>query len=79
MFRVRETKTGSGKTAIQVVLRRYHQTEIIKHIGSGDNPLEISNLRILARQFIREKEGLIPLFADFNQEISSDLVSTSNF
>ena len=78
MFRVRETKTGSGKTAIQVVLRRYHQTEIIKHIGSGDNPLEISNLRILARQFIREKEGLIPLFADFNQEISSDLVSTSN-
>ncbi len=78
MFTVREIKTGSGKTAVQVVLRRYHQTEIIKHVGTGNNLEEISRLKILAHQFIREKEGLIPLFSDFGEENKNDLVLTSN-
>lgn len=78
MFRVREIRTGSGKIAVQVVLRRYHRTEIVKHVGTGDDSLGISNLKILARQFIRKKEGLIPLFADFDRENNNDLVSASN-
>ena len=78
MFTVREIKTGSGKTAVQVVLRRYHQTEIVKHVGTGNNPEEISRLKILAHQFIREKEKTIPLFPELDQEDKNDLVLTSN-
>lgn len=78
MFSIRETKTRSGKIAVQVVLRRYHQTEIVKHIGTGDDSEEISRLKILARQFIREKERLIPLFPDFDRENDNDLVSASD-
>lgn len=78
MLSVRETKTGSGKTAVQIVQRQYHQTKIIKHLGTGNNPEEISRLKVLARQFIRVKEGLIPLFSDFDQENNNDLVSVSN-
>lgn len=66
MFKIREVKTGSGKTAIQVVLRRYHRTEIVKHIGTGQSDEEISQLKTLAWQFIREKEGLITLFPEIN-------------
>lgn len=62
MFKVREVTTGSGKTAVQVVFRRYHRTEIIKHIGTGQDDGEISRLKTLAWQFIREKEGLTVLF-----------------
>jgi transposase len=78
VYRVRETKTGSGKIAVQVVLRRYHRTEVIKHLGSGDEEEEISRLKILARQFIREREKLIPLFSDIGKEESSNLISPKN-
>lgn len=78
MFTIRETKTGSGKTAVQVVSRRYHQTEIIKHVGTGNNLEEISRLKVLANQFIRKKEGLVSLFPDFDWENDNDLVLVSN-
>lgn len=78
MYKVREIKTGSGKTAVQVVLRRYHRTEIVKHLGTGETAEEISRLKILAHQFIRGRENLIPLFPEMEKEDSNDLVSAEN-
>lgn len=78
MFTIREVKTGSGKTAVQIVLRRYHRTKIIKHVGSGNSPEEIFRLKVLAHQFIREKEKTIPLFPEFDPENDNDLVLASN-
>lgn len=78
MLKVRTTKTGSGKTAVQVVFRRYHQTKIVKHLGSGETPTEVDQLKTLARQFIRERQGLIPLFGEMFPEKENDLVSVSN-
>jgi len=75
---IREIKTGSGKTAVQVVLRRYHRTEIVKHIGTGESLGEVSRLKILARQFIREKERLVPLFPETEEDDGNDLVSVKN-
>lgn len=63
---------------MQVVLRRYHRTEIVKHIGTGNEEEEISRLKILARQFIKEKEKLTPLFPDTEKEESGDLISAKN-
>ncbi len=77
-MKVREIKTGSGKTAVQVVLRLYHRTKIIKHIGTGETTEEISRLKILAHQFIRRREKLIPLFSGIEKENSNDLVSIKN-
>jgi len=78
VFTVRTTKTGSGKTAVQVVSRQYHLTKIIKHVGSGETPREIAQLKILALQFIQEKQGLVSLFKEISKENESDLVSISN-
>lgn len=78
MFKVRTTKTGSGKTAVQVVSRSYHKTKIVKHVGSGETPKEIVQLKTLAFQFIREKQGLVSLFAGISEEKENDLVSVSN-
>lgn len=64
--------------AVQVVLRRYHGTEIIKHLGTGETSEGISRLKVLARQFIREKEKIIPLFPELEKEDNNDLVSTKN-
>lgn len=78
VFKVRTTKTGSGKTAVQIVFRQYHQTKIIKHVGIGETPTEIARLKTLALQFIQEKQSLIPLFPETSQGKEGDLVSTSN-
>lgn len=39
---------------------------------------EITQLKTLANQFVREKQGLIPLFEEMSQEKENDLVSVSN-
>lgn len=64
MLKVRTTKTGSGKTAVQVVFRQNHQTIIERHIGTADNNNDLKNLIKLADQFIFEKNQIIPLFPE---------------
>lgn len=78
MYKIRTTKTGSGKIAVQVVSRQYHQTKIIKHVGSGKTPAEITQLKTLALRFAREKQGLVSLFESISKEKENDLVSVSN-
>lgn len=65
MFKIRTTKTKSGKTAVQVVKRRFGETLVIKHLGSGKNYKELLHLKTLARSFIRAKNkemGQLSLF-----------------
>lgn len=60
-YKVRTTKTGSGKKAVQVVSYFKRKTIILNHIGSGDNPSEIAMLKKEATSWIENeinKQGL---------------------
>ncbi len=62
MLVTRTTKTASGKVAVQVVARRYHQTVVIKHIGSAATANQLRELKTLAYQFIAVESKTLPLF-----------------
>ena len=62
MIRVRTTKTGSGKTAVQVVNSTHQKTYILKHLGSASTKDDIDRLRHLGNQYIETDEGVSPLF-----------------
>lgn len=62
MFKVRQTETGSGKTAVQVVERKHGKTRVIKHIGSASTDGGIANLIKVARRYIVEFDSQKPLF-----------------
>ena len=74
MLVIRTTKTASGKTAVQVVNRRYHRTIVVKHFGSANTANELKDLKTLAQQFVVAKSKAIPLFSDADNQ-NSDLVS----
>ena len=42
---VRTTKTASGKTAVQVINYFKRKVNVIKHIGSTDNPDTLDSLK----------------------------------
>ena len=64
-MQVRTTKTGSGSTAVQVVRRHHHKTEIVKHIGSAKDKEQLEAYITMAHQFIRESDDTQPLFPKF--------------
>jgi len=64
VWKVRTTKTASGKTAVQVVNREKHQTKIIKHLGSADGKENLDQLLRLADQYIFEKDNNLPLLPE---------------
>ena len=74
-MRIRNTKTKSGSTAIQVVRSEQGKTIILKHLASGKTPEEISHLREAAvtflaqysqqQSFFREESSFDPLFKNY--------------
>ena len=56
MWKIRTTKTKSNKTAVQVVFRQKGKTYVIKHIGSTNNNDCLINLRLLAEDYINQKD-----------------------
>ncbi len=54
MLHTRKVKTASGKTAIQVICYVNRERKILKHIGSGDNSSEISQLFKQAQLYIEK-------------------------
>lgn len=64
MWKVRTTKTASGKTAVQVVSREKHQTKIIKHLGSANGKEDLDQLLKLASQYIFDKDNNLPLLPE---------------
>ena len=76
---MRTVKTRSGKTAVQVVFRHSHRTEIVQHIGSAGNDKRLLELKKLAGQIIRQKDPQIALFPkETENDRGSDLVLFGN-
>jgi hypothetical protein len=69
MYSVRKVKTKSGSTAIQVVRYVGHRAKIAKHIGSGQDELEVSLLRKNAQEWIEEQTAQISLFPEQKQKL----------
>lgn len=61
-FYIREVKTKSGASAIQVVQHLGHRSKIAKHIGSGNDEVEVSILRQKAKGWIEKHTSQTPLF-----------------
>src|SRR6266446_6535593 len=64
MYRVRTTKTGSGKTAVQIVHRGSHKIKVVKHIGTADNDDEVEKLVEKAQRYILQTSNTNPLFPE---------------
>lgn len=80
MFRVRTTKTASGKTAVQVVTRHNQQTKVLKHIGTANNEKGLESLFKLADNYILTNNIMRPLLPEaFESNTSgSHLLSVDN-
>lgn len=75
---IRTTKTSSGATAVQVVERHHHQTNILKHIGSATDSDSLSHLYELASQYIRDQNPTSPLFPEFVGDNSKHFVAVED-
>lgn len=64
MYRVRTTKTASGKTAVQIVHRGNHQIKVVKHIGTANTDAEIKKLIEKAHRYIIQTSQTNPLFPE---------------
>ena len=53
MYKIRKTKTASGKTAVQVITYINRKTKIIKHVGSASSNHRIGFLEKEAERFIK--------------------------
>lgn len=61
-FKIREVKTNSGKTAVQVYILVKRKRNILKHLGSGKNQKEIENLKKEAKNWIEIETNAKGLF-----------------
>lgn len=62
---IRSVRNTAGHTAIQVVEKVSRRNRIVKHVGTARSPLELSQLREQARDFIDQQRinaGVISLF-----------------
>lgn len=68
-FKIRTTKTNSGSTAVQIVNYVKRKTNVLKHIGSANNPTELAILKNKARDWILNEQNRNSLFrVNFNEE-----------
>lgn len=80
MLRVRTTKTGSGKTAVQVCLTGT-KVVIVKHIGTASNEAEVVELKKLGVNYIATQNIyplLSPSFLTGSKNSSDFLLNTQN-
>jgi len=76
MLRIRTTKLSSHNTAVQVVHRHHHKTDIVKHIGTARDEKDLNELKELADQYIKTNSAIPPLLPDaFGRNDTDDLVS----
>lgn len=62
MLKIREVKTASGKTAVQVYYLHNRKRIIVKHFGSSDKITEIDYLKQQAQQFLIDSSSQLSLF-----------------
>ena len=61
-FKIRKVKTASGKFAVQVFEIVNRKRNILKHIGSGSNDIEIGKLTEIAGKWIINQQSKFGLF-----------------
>ena len=66
MLKTRIITTGSKNKAVQIVRRKNHITEIVKHIGTARNNDELIQLQQLADKYICKQSNAISLFPNLN-------------
>ena len=65
-MKIRIVKTASKAKAVQVVCYQHNTRVVMQHIGSAHTTEELSDLMILAEEWIRDYSGQISLFPDEN-------------
>jgi transposase len=63
---IREVKTNSGSTAVQVVYYKNRKRIVYKHVGSGKTVEEIKELRLIAEEIIRSHTNQGSIFEKEN-------------
>jgi len=64
MLHIRVVQTASKSQAVQVVYYRNRKRIVYKHIGSGKTEEEISELKLVARDFIENYSPALSLFGE---------------
>jgi len=81
MLRVRTTKTGSGKKAVQVCLSGTKKVVVVKHIGTASNEAELIELKKLAVSFVATQNVyplLSPSFLTGSKNSDDFVLNTEN-
>ena len=65
MLRIGKKKTGSGKTAVQIVNAGGHQIRVVKHLGTASRREEIVELEKLGADYILHHQKQVSLFPQF--------------
>mgnify|MGYP002079089297 CR=1 FL=1 len=80
MYKVRTTKTGSGRTAVQIVRRHKRRTEVIKHLGTAANEQEVKILKDEGYRYIHAQERTLPLYSskELPQLVAIDKLTISH-
>lgn len=73
MYTIRESKTSSGATEVQVVFYENRETKLAKHIGSGKTKEEIKTLYLQAHAWIAKETGQLELFTIEECNTQNDL------
>lgn len=61
-YKIRTSKTGSGKTEVQIVYYHKRKTIVAKHFGSGKTETEIQDLKENAKKWIEKESNTYGLF-----------------
>jgi len=76
---IRENKNRSGSVSVQIISKEFGKYRVVKSIGSGKTPQEITFLKQRAQQEIRKLQGSLSLFASEKDAlVDSFLSSLSN-
>lgn len=62
-YKIRTSKTGSGKIEVQIVYYKNRKTIVVKHFGSGQTEQAIHNLKEDARKWIIQESNNYGLFS----------------
>jgi hypothetical protein len=63
-MQIREVKTGSDSTAVQVIYYKNRKRIVFKHIGSAKTEEEIKALRVIAEQTIQSYSNQLSIFEE---------------
>ena len=78
-YKIRTSKTGSGKIEVQVVYYHKRKTIVVKHFGSGDIEKDIQSLKEEAKKWIEKESNTYGLFSKNADEVFLESYSYQGF